>query len=135
MMVECVRSTGPHNEFWECRFLTCFDRRVRSILRDFSSSRPSDAALDDDIAETLPDPQTVDWTDDIAARVLLDRLPEPMRTAFYLKHYMGYKEESGHGPTIASTLGVSGRTVRNYLKKAEHLLSEWRKSDEAGDER
>jgi len=133
MMIECVLSTSPQNEFWECRFWTCFDRRVRSLLRDFSHRRVGDTSWDN-AAEQLPDVRqaAVDWTDNIAARALLDRLPEPMRTAFYLKHYAGYKEESAvPEPTIASTLGVSGRSVRNYLRKAEQLLAEWRE-EEAG---
>jgi len=133
MTIECVLSTSPQSEFWECRFWTCFDRRVRSLLRDFSHRRLGDTPWDD-AAEQLPDvgAGAVDWTDNIAARALLDRLPEPIRTAFYLKHYAGYKEESAAPePTIATMLGVSGRSVRNYLRKAEQLLSEWR-GEEAG---
>ena len=128
MTVECVLSTGPQNEFWECRFWTCFDRRVRTILRDMNRGRQSETTLDDDF--DIVD-NHADWTDNVAAQALLDRLPEPVRTAFYLKHYAGYKEESAEPePTISTLLGVSGRTVRNYLTKAEKLLSEWRNEDE-----
>lgn len=140
MMIECVLSTEPRNEFWECRFWTCFDRRVRSILRDFSHRRQGEAAWDETVERETPAElgrvaiaeAAVDWTDDIAARALLGRLPEPLRAAFYLKHYAGYSEE-GAEPTIASALGVSGRTVRNYLRRAETMLSEWR--EEGGERR
>jgi hypothetical protein len=134
MMIECVLSTDPQNEFWECRFWTCFDRRVRTLLRDFASRRHDNVEWNEDVERAATDVRplsastaTIDWTDNIAAKALLDRLPEPLRTAFYLKHYAGYKEESADGePTIASTLGVSGRTVRNYLRRAELLLAELR---------
>ena len=136
MTFESVLSTAPQNEFWECRFWTCFDRRVRTILRDFSHRRQSDEPMDaaaDQVADAGV--TAVDWTDNIAARDLLGRLPEPMRTAFYLKHYAGYKEESvDTEQTISTMLGVSGRSVRNYLKKAEQLLSEWREQGETGND-
>jgi DNA-directed RNA polymerase specialized sigma24 family protein len=140
MMMESVLSTAPRNEFWECRFWTCFDRRARTILRDFRARNRNDSEWNETIESAAAGDQplsksyakAVDWTDDIAARTLLDRLPEPLRTAFYLKHYAGYKEESEDEPTIASTLRVSGRTVRNYLRRAEQLLSEWR-ADNTGE--
>lgn len=132
--IECVISTSARDEFWECRFWTCFDRRARTILRDFRCGRTDEASWDEwtEIEGREPIVRThrassIDWTDSLAARSALARLPEPMRTAFYLKHYADYKEESRTAePTIASTLRVSGRSVRKYLRRAEQLLDEWR---------
>jgi hypothetical protein len=90
MMMECVLSTEPQQEFWECRFWTCFDRRVRTILRDQCKRHHDDAALDEIVERTASATQPVaasasdpsDWLDNLAARTLLERLPEPLRTAF-----------------------------------------------------
>jgi DNA-directed RNA polymerase specialized sigma24 family protein len=135
MTIESVISTSARDEFWECRFWTCFDRRARTILRDFRCDRTQEASWDEWTDNGGKEPangvshgvSSVDWVDSLAARSALARLPEPLRTAFYLKHYAGYKEESRTAEaTVASALGVSGRSVRNYLQRAEQLLAEWR---------
>jgi len=49
------------------------------------------------------------------------------RQAVYLKYIEGLPEESDDPTrqTIAKILGVTGRSVRNYLRKAERKLQEW----------
>jgi DNA-directed RNA polymerase specialized sigma24 family protein len=135
MMIECAISLSPRDEFWECRFWTCFDRRARTILRDFRCGQADETSWDEwtdgagrePSAGRLQAAPAMDWLDNAVAQSALAQLPEPMRTAFYLKHYGGYKEESQTAePTIASALGVSGRSVRNYLRRAEKILAEWR---------
>jgi DNA-directed RNA polymerase specialized sigma24 family protein len=131
MLFACVRSLGREQAFWECRFWVCFDRRAQSLLRNWANSGRPGVSLDE-LAETDPDllrdHSPISTFDRAAAREALAQLPEPLRTTFYLKYLMGYQEEGGDGqaPTIAKTLGVTGRTVRNYLRRAEILLAEWR---------
>ncbi len=140
MMVNAVLSTDPQAEFWECRYWTCFDRRVRSMLRDYRRRNPAQDSWDEAIEMTgdravegeemaaVIETSASTWPEWVAARDLLARLPEPLRTAFYLKHYAGFRDEGEAGePTIATALNVTGRTVRNYLRRAEELLAEWRK--------
>lgn len=137
MLIENVLSIEPRSEFWECRFWTCFDRRVNTILRDFCRGSRDDIEWDDvaersaQLSSTLAQPSAGRLVDRLAARDALRMLPEPLRTAFYLKHYCGYKEESSDSePTIATVLGVTGRSVRNYLRRAEERLAEWRAEEE-----
>lgn len=142
ILVDCVLSTTPQNEFWECRFWTCFDRRTRTFLRDYCRGRAEETPWDEITEGALAREESGvgagassagAWTDDVYARTLFERIPEPYRTAFYLKHYGGYKEESRTDePTIATALNVSGRTVRTYLRRAEEMLAEWRA--EGGDD-
>lgn len=133
MMIEAVTSLDPQQEFWECRFWVCFDRRVRTLLRDMQTNTGNDIYTDDIEAFSNNEyaSQGPEWAEMAAAKEALSLLPEPFRTAFYLKHYCGFKEESykTSEPTIADTLKVSGRTVRNYLRRAEEILQEWRNKD------
>ncbi|BDI30346.1 hypothetical protein CCAX7_23970 [Capsulimonas corticalis] len=128
-MYDCIACREVSQEFWECRFWICFDRRARTILRDYRASGSEHAGLD-------AQPEALDIgalavDDQVIARSALAALPEPLRTAFVLKHYAGYAEESSNPEeyTIASTLGVSGRTVRNYLRRAQDLLAPWRERE------
>ena len=128
-MYDGVACREVSQEFWECRFWVCFDRRARTVLRDFRAAEPEHAALDSrpEALDTSAPP--VD--DQVMARAALAALPEPLRTAFVLKHYAGYSEESADPDenTIARVLGVSGRTVRNYLRRAQDLLGPWRRRE------
>lgn len=133
MMCECVLSLEADQEFWECRFWTCFDRRARTILRDGLRAGQGEASLDD-LAEASPgilEDTRISVEQKTQVSIALQQIPEPYRTAFYLRHYGGYSEESGDPDevTIARILNVGGRTVRNYLRHAEKHLSEWRNSD------
>jgi DNA-directed RNA polymerase specialized sigma24 family protein len=129
VVIEGVMSLAAEQEFWECRFWTCFDRRARTVLRDMRRGS-AEVALDDR-AETdprLPAGAEISVEVRAVAAEALGSLPEPLRTAFILKHYAGYQEESGDPDeqTIARALGVTGRSVRNYLRRAERILAEWR---------
>ncbi len=59
----------------------------------------------------------------------LEILPEPIRTAFILRHYQALQIESLDESewTIANHFGKTERTIRNWLNQAEELLTEWRK--------
>jgi predicted transcriptional regulator len=56
-------------------------------------------------------------------------MEENVRTAYILKYAADMPEDSRRPDelrTIAKVLGVSGRTVRNYLRRAEQEIEEWR---------
>lgn len=60
---------------------------------------------------------TADLTD---LRDLVARLPREQRIAIVLRHW-----EQASEVEIAETLGVTTRTVRNYLRRAHQRLREW----------
>ena len=68
----------------------------------------------------------------------LNQLPPKLRRTFFMRHYLGMKigaENSKNNPegevTIAQHFGCSARTIRNWLKEAEELLTAFReKNDE-----
>ncbi len=130
--------------FWEIRFWICFDRMLLNSIRKrrreldrraelITPERPEshDEAIEsllDDLHPThrksLADPFT-----NVAVADALLQLPQAVRTAYILKHAANMQEEShtsANVVTISSVLGVSGRTVRNYLTRADALLSKWR---------
>ena len=68
--------------------------------------------------------------EDFAIRV--KKLPLRLRRVFLLRHYVGMKigsdnlakDEAGE-LTIAAHFGRTGRTIRNWLKEADRLLTEF----------
>ena len=133
---------GPGDEFWEVRFWICFDRMILRLMRD--RRRPCVLGLPPDDDEFgVPDntPSRLSWEDHPETSALIGDalavLPDDIRTAFLLKHWCGYTEEgtSGAMPSIADVLGVTGRTVRNYMRRAEAHLAAWRDDDDPGTER
>ena len=63
----------------------------------------------------------------------LAELPQRLRRVFLLRHYVGMKigpdnpsEAVGYELTIAAQFDCSGRTIRNWLKEADRLLSSFR---------
>lgn len=137
-LYEQLFSTSSTAQFWEVRFWICFNRRAITIMRkrrgelDQIAADESDDEDEEDAAiETAP---TLVRLDDPVTRALLSdalaHLSQPYRTAFVLKHWAGYPEEVADGSdSIASLMGVTGRSVRNYLKHAARELDTWR--DEA----
>ena len=138
-----VLSNDPAAEFWEIRFWVCLNRRALNILRRRRKELDqivSDESDDVDFPECEPLPADFDrrraGIENPEVRAVIDdalvRLPQPLRTAFLLKHWSGFAEEPGvgGGPAISTMMGVSGRTVRNYLAKAEQRLAEWRAEDD-----
>lgn len=122
-------SDAPAHEFWEVRFQVCLKRKMidvatrhrRIATAEVSLSRPeSEAEGLSDPLEQMPDPTARDPQTAAIVLAALDSLPEPLRSAFYLYHAEQWTEES-----IARHLGVTSRSVRNYLRRAEQRLAEW----------
>lgn len=135
-------SDEPAARFWQIRFWVCFQRRAINVLRhrrreldqivadegdDWDADCEPCAAKPYERIERLDEPEMHAVVNDG-----LVKLPLPLRTAFLLKHYSGYAEEPGVDgtPSIASLMGVSGRTVRNYLARAAKHLAQWREEED-----
>lgn len=61
-------------------------------------------------------------------RDALSRIDEPYRSVFVLRHYFGWPTEDRfpNTRTISRHYGVDPRTIRNWLKKADQALEQWR---------
>jgi DNA-directed RNA polymerase specialized sigma24 family protein len=108
--------------------LACADAADR-LRRQRQHERPFKRGLSDEgdpwnEEETLADPLAVEPA--LLVPEALAQLDGNVRRALFLK-VQGFKERSNDGnePTISSLLGVSDRTVRNYLRAAEATLRPW----------
>ena len=126
------------SEFWEVRFWVCLDRRLLNLIQKRQSVAdnehgPGDelgAGNDDDggdrvfarIADTAARPDRLaEHADALAV------LTEAERTAVYLVYVEGLPEESDDPERLsaARVLGVTGRSVRNYLRRAKEKLKRY----------
>ena len=122
-------SDAPAQEFWEVRFGVCLDRQVIDAIKRHRRIRDNEIALTAtteegatlDPLEQLPDLAALDPETAATVRDALDSLPEPLRTAFFMAEFAGFTEEA-----VASHLGVTSRTVRNYLARSRKLLAPWK---------
>ena len=62
--------------------------------------------------------------------VALRQLEEPLRSAFLLRHYLGWPIEDRDPAvqTISRRFGKTPRTIRNWLSRADGRLEAWRRS-------
>lgn len=136
-LYERVFSHDPSEEFWEVRFWVCLDRRLHALAEKLQRVRDREIRPADDIgsesdknacgaegvfaglADPTASPETL-----VLRKELLARLSGLERDAVFLKYIEKMPEESGDADrvTIATVLGVTGRTVRNYLRRAEKKL-------------
>jgi RNA polymerase sigma factor (sigma-70 family) len=125
-------------EFWEVRFWVCLDRRLWNLIEkrqavadtelspgdqtdDGAEERDADA-LFARMADTGPSPEAMAERSEALAL-----LNENERLAVYLVYIEGLPEESEDPdkPSAAKVLGVTGRSVRNYLRRAKDKLMAW----------
>jgi DNA-directed RNA polymerase specialized sigma24 family protein len=128
-----VCDRAPQHEFWEVHFahmarVACLDAADR-LRRQRQHERPFKRGLSDEgdpwsEEDTLPDLAAPEPA--LLVPEALAQLDGNVRRALYLKT-LGFKERSKdtNEPTISSILGVSDRTVRNYLRAAEEILRPW----------
>ena len=126
-------------EFWEVRFWVCLDRRLWNLIekrqatadqewhgaeRDTEEREADDPLLH--LPDTQPGPEEL-----LEQREALALLTETERLALYLCRVEGWPEESDdpERPSVARALGVTGRTVRNYLRRAEAKLRAWQQEE------
>ncbi len=128
-------------DFFEIRFNKAFFtfrrdrlkkmRRQRDTpVREIPNPKDDENVLDEDILNTLAtslrSPSTV--AEPAVYRELIDainRLPKDEREAVTLCHVLGYEVESVDPSevTAATRCGVSGRTIRNRLRRARERLA------------
>jgi hypothetical protein len=120
-------------DFFECRFNAAFRTFRIDIMRstkraDSHAPLPTDARDTEEEVRTNRDVPScrAEQGDGLARAALLDRLPPKVREAVILCHEMGYDEESEdpNKITAATLCKVSGRTIRERLKKAREILSQ-----------
>lgn len=122
-------SLEPEDEFWEVRFGVCLKMKLIAVVKKHRRPYQSEQSLtmpgadgeEYDLSETVKDRQAPTAEQRVMIADALGHLEEPIRTAFYLYHREEWTEER-----IASHLAVTDRTVRNYLRRAEQRLAEWR---------
>lgn len=136
LLFDALFSREASAEFWEVRFWVCLDRRLWNLVEKRQAVLDAQLTESDEesfgegegearltrLADTAPGPETLLQYGD-ALTVLAER----ERLAVYLKYIEGLPEESEDPQrrTIAKILGVTGRSVRNYLRRAEQKLREW----------
>lgn len=135
LLFDALFSCEPSGEFWEVRFWVCLDRRLWNLVEKRQASLDAQLSEGSETQEPeggdsallrLPDggPSPESLAEYGEA---LSTLAEHERLAVYLKYIEGLPEESDdpNRQTVAKLLGVTGRTVRNYLRRAEQKLREW----------
>jgi DNA-directed RNA polymerase specialized sigma24 family protein len=142
-LFEALFDLGPAGEFWEVRFWVCLDRRLWNLLErrqaqaDLQTSPmdedggPAGATeMREDPLARLADTDAVNPERRAELQEALALLTENERLAVYLCRVEGWPEESDDPdrPSAARALGVTGRSVRNYLRRAETKLLAWEQS-------
>ena len=138
LLFDVLFSREAVGEFWEVRFWVCLDRRLWNLVER------RQASLDAQLSESGEPAESEGGGESSLMRLVegspgpealaeyaeaLTTLAEHERLAVYLKYIEGLPEESDdpERPSVAKILGVTGRTVRNYLRRAEQKLREWNK--------
>ena len=135
LLFDALFSQEATGEFWEVRFWVCLDRRLWNLVEkrqasldaQLSESSEQEASENGEssmlrIRDSGPGPEALAEYGEA-----LTTLAEHERLAVYLKYIEGLPEESDDPKrqTVAKIMGVTGRTVRNYLRRAEQKLREW----------
>jgi RNA polymerase sigma factor (sigma-70 family) len=129
LLYEEWMSMDAAHEFWEVRFGVCLKRKLIDVIMRHRRVVEHEVVLSaqdgedgtTDAIERMPDLSALPPETAAMARVALDSLTEPLRTAFYLHVREGWTEER-----IARALNCTSRTVRNYLSRARDRLAGWR---------
>jgi DNA-directed RNA polymerase specialized sigma24 family protein len=120
--------------YWEARFyhaLKCLGFDVaRRLARTGEREQPWPSYVDEEgdlVDVDFEDPDLVDPDERVFLAQALGRLGEPLRTAIYLRYVEEWPIHSQNPAalTISSVLGVTDRTVRNYIKSGRKGLREW----------
>ena len=102
-----------------CRKATRFSDNMKRLATRYSSDATKGRTLSSDEAAMISE--------------ALAKLPPRLQEVFLLRHYVGLgidtdcRSDDGKDElTIAAHFGVTGRTVRNWLKEADRLLAGFR---------
>jgi hypothetical protein len=125
-------------DFFECKFNAAFrtfriDNLRRSKRADSHTRLPTDASDTENEVRMNRDVPSCrgEQGDGLRRAELLDRFPPKIREAVILCHEMGYDIESEDPEkiTAAKLCEVSGRTIRDRLKKAKEILSQFNEEE------
>lgn len=123
-------------DLYECQFGLPLRALRCDVVRQFRKRRlevsldtedreddEDDATKDEPVADRDLEPAAVAIAKEMLAEV--EGLPDRERKAFVLHHMYGFKIESEDPShvTVATLLGVTGRTVRNLLQRARAKLA------------
>jgi DNA-directed RNA polymerase specialized sigma24 family protein len=139
---EALFSRETTGEFWEVRFWVCLDRRLWNLIEKRQATADAEIRPGDETPLAASEGETESNLERLLARVsdaeagpetlalrkdALKSLHENEVRAVYLVYIAGLPEESEdpERPSAAKTLGVTGRSVRNYLKRAKEKLAAW----------
>ncbi len=139
-LFEALFDRSSAGEFWEVRFWVCLDRRLWNLIEKRQATL--DAQLREAEAPEGSHESSEGGQESLLSRMhdrslgpeeramlsaALSHLSENERLAVYLTKVEGLPEESDDPAraTAASVLGVTGRSVRNYLKRAEEKIQKW----------
>lgn len=140
LLFDAVFDTSETGEFWEVRFWVCLDRKLWNLAEKrqrevdaFLADRTADDGEErDDLLTRQADTTTIAPDALAEHKAAWATLAENERMALFLRHIEGLPEESEDPatPSIARALGVTGRSVRNYLRRAESKLRAWSEQEE-----
>jgi DNA-directed RNA polymerase specialized sigma24 family protein len=141
-LFEALFDGGPGGEFWEVRFWVCLDRRLWNLIEKRQTTldaelreveapggdggeRSNESGLESLLSRVKD--TSVGPEERAILSAALEHLTENERLAIYLTKIEGLPEESDDPDrvTAATILGVTGRSVRNYLKRAEEKVQKW----------
>ena len=117
-------------EFWEVRFWLCLERRLTDITRrhqaradrEFSADAPANGEEGGESPlARMEDEHAISAQTRIEIQEALALLTIEERAAFVLWRWHQLSQ-----PEIAAHLGVTDRTVRNLLQRADKRLAQWR---------
>ncbi len=123
IVVRCIevwQDTGEKQSFWEVRFFFALDRLVHSVMQHAAAERRRSIPLErvDDLAGAGNAPsESAAILDSLTIRQALAGMPAAARMAFVGVNLFGLTHTE-----IAHKMGVTDRTVRNYLSTAVAYL-------------
>jgi DNA-directed RNA polymerase specialized sigma24 family protein len=146
-----ILSIGGQGDFLQVRFWFALDRIAIDVFRQYSRRQTKDRANLIPTSFTEPnetDEAEEDWEDkflssdhlipgenrwsSVERQALIEEallsIEEPIRTAFVLHYYEGWKIESidPEEITLSTYFRVTPKTIGNWLRKADFELKNWR---------
>ncbi len=131
-LVGYLRSTDSGQEFWECNFIHCFNKRLDDLFRQIAGQRKETLSLtskwadgdERDHLDETPDAASESAFaaifDDIVTQETIQALSReiPRLTEYLFLHTQGYTDKE-----IAVKMGVTDRTLRNWKDRAKIVLT------------
>jgi DNA-directed RNA polymerase specialized sigma24 family protein len=146
-LVEDILAPDDRGDFMQVRFWIYLEKKAISACREVIRNKKDTESLDTNLSGD-GEPQARTKLEMIADDRLspeevamisqgLSRLQPQLREVFLLRHYVGMNigdenanSDDPNATTLAQHFGCTGRTIRNWLKKADELLVDFRKEKE-----